>query len=362
MKRWRRLGVLLLAAFVGLAVIWSSWRMISSLRSQHETDFGSVDEAASETGVKDLQGAKTSEALVHTGQKPNVGLRQAFETLNHAPIQFYGRALDQFGVPVREAQVRGTVLYNTGTRSGVKKVGTTTDSLGYFQFGDLMGQDLGIGISKPGYEYRSHQSSFSYSYFEADHKRHQPDPNHAVVFVLWKQSGAEPLIHYDVDRDIPADGTPVQIDLMTGSVGSAPADLTVTVSRTPLRMRFGGRDFAWRTTVDVERGGLIRAGQLDYYNLAPESGYAPHFEFVQEERNLQAARTEKAWHESFSDDFFISGRDGQIFARLSLRIMANADRKEGDNVAAIRTAVWLNPNGSRNLEFDPTKVIRLPQK
>ena len=126
-------------------------------------------------------------------------------------------------------------------------------------------------------------------------------------------------------------------------------------------MRFGEQGFAWKTSVEVVGGGLIRAGERDYYNLAPESGYVPRFEFTQEAQSVRDAQAEKikwTWTERLSDVFFVSSRDGKNFARVTLRIMANADRKEGDNIAAVRTVVWLNPNGSRNLEFDPKKVIQ----
>ena len=168
-------------------------------------------------------------------------------------------------------------------------------------------------------------------------------------------------MHYDTDHDIPADGTPIRINLVTGQIGGQDADLVVTVSRTPLLLRYGEQGFAWTATVEVVDGGLMRAGQKDYYNLAPESGYVPRFEFTQGAQNVHAAQDEKIkwiWTRAVSDEFFISSRSGKNFARVSLRIMANADRKEGDNVAAVRTTVWLNPNGSRNLEFDPAKAIK----
>ncbi len=37
----------------------------------------------------------------------------------------------------------------------------TTDAEGNFEFKDLKGQDLGMVIVKPGYEYRRRSSSFS---------------------------------------------------------------------------------------------------------------------------------------------------------------------------------------------------------
>jgi hypothetical protein len=304
--------------------------------------------------------AKLTEPTPPLTQKPSPELRRTFETLNHNAIVFYGRAVDQFGEPVVGADVRGTVLVNTGTRGGSRKAKTTTDGLGYFQFGDLVGQDIGIMIAKDGYEYRRKSSSFSYSYFEADHKRHIPDPKNPVVFVLWKKKGAETLVHYEKVWRFPLSGGPLRIDLTTGKVAERDADLVVTVSRTPLVMPYGTTGFAWQAAVDVTGGGLIRVGELDYYNAAPETGYEPRLQHMQEARSVREAqegRIKWTWQEDVADTFFISCRDGRIFARVYLRIKPNSDHKEGDNEALVAAGVWLNPNGSRNLEFDPKNAI-----
>jgi hypothetical protein len=288
-------------------------------------------------------------------------LKRTFKTLNHNPIEFYGRALDQFGNPVVGAEVSGVVLYNTGTKAGEKESKTITDAQGYFQFANLEGQDLGIGITKAGYEYRSRSSSFSYSYFEANHKRHIPDPKSPVVFTLWKKQGAEALVHYDKSWRIPANGSPARINLATGKTGSQEADLIVSVMRVPLHMRRGVRGFEWKASIEVIGGGLVRTGEHDYYNLAPADGYEPRFEYVQEPQNVrdaQAGLIKWTWVWSISESFFIASREGKHFARIEIRIQPNADRETGDDQAAVGVVVWLNPNGSRNLEFDRTKVIK----
>lgn len=297
-------------------------------------------------------------------QKPSAELRRTFETLNHNEIEFYGRAVDQFGEPVPAAEVEGVVIVNTGTQGGGMHRKTTTDAQGYFQFNGFKGQDLGIGISKEGYEHRRHDSSFSYSYFEADHKRHIPDPKNPIVFTLWKKQGAEPLIHYEKVWRFPVNAGPVKIDLVKGKTGQTQADLIVNISRSPLRMVYGERGFAWNVSIEVNGGGLVRAGQQDYYNEAPASGYEPRLEYAQEAqsiRDAQEGRIKWTWTEGVSDTFYISSRDGKNHGRIALRIKPNSDRNEGDNEALIAAEVWLNPNGSRNLEFDPAKVVPIPR-
>lgn len=294
-------------------------------------------------------------------QKPSPELRKTFETLNHNEIVFYGRAVDQFGEPVPAADVEGVVLVNTGSRGGQMQRRTTTDAQGYFQFGGFKGQDLGIGISKEGYEYRRRESSFSYSYFEPDHKRHIPDPKNPVVFVLWKKQGAEPLIHYEKVWRFPVNAGLVKIDLLKAKIGQPQADLIVNVSRSPFVMRYGERGFAWTVAIDVEGGGLVRAGETDYYNQAPADGYEPHLEYAQEAQSIRAAQEGRitwTWREDVADTFYLTSRSGRNYGRIELRIRPNSDHKEGDNEALIAAKVWLNPNGSRNLEFDPAKAIK----
>jgi hypothetical protein len=85
---------------------------------------------------------------------------------------------------------------------------------------------------------------------------------------------------------------------------------------------------------------------------------------VQEAQSVsdaQEGRIKWTWREDFSDSFFVSSRNGKNFARIALHIRPNSDRQEGDNEASIGAGVWLNPNGSRNLEFDSAKAIRPPR-
>lgn len=368
-----RRKALLLVGIVALliAVLWLWRRQTPSMSRQQPsseqvaTGAGAPNLARTAASVEQPASQPTPAASAPAPtQKPSVELKRTFETLNHRPIEFYGRAVDQFGVAVSGADVTGSVIHNTGTASGRRLAHTTTDANGYFEFRALEGQSLGINLKKSGYEFNPRKTLFWYSYFEADHKRHQPDPRNPVVFTLWKKQETEPLVHYDKVWRFPANAGPVRINLVTGRIGGADADLVVTISRTPLQMRYGEQGFAWTAIVDVEGGGLIRAGQRDYYNVAPESGYVPRFEITQDAQNTRDVQDEKTkwtWREDFSDTFFVSGGNGKHFARVALRIRPNSDRKEGDNESLIAAEVWLNPNRSRNLEFDPSKVIATPR-
>jgi len=296
-------------------------------------------------------------------QKPSLELQRTVETLNHNEIEFFGRAVDQFGVPVAAAKVEGVVIVNTGSRAGEMRRETMTDAQGDFKFGGFKGQDLGITLSKDGYEYRRHNSSFSYSYFEADHMRHLPNPRNPVIFVLWKKQGAEPLIHYSrTFWNVPADGTPVRFDLATGKMGGATGELVITLERTPLKMPFGARGYPWKVVLEVIDGGLIRAGDSEYYNIAPEGGYETrieHEQAAQSVRDAQEGRVKWSWRDSVAENLFVRSVNGERYARVVLTIYPGG-RADYDVFGSVGLKVWLNPRGSRNLEFDPAKTITPP--
>lgn len=363
MSSQRRSAVIVLVVLAGALILFWWWRV-----SRHAS--AAEKPAPAQPAPQDVSKATAAATATNPPpptppppptQKPSPELRRTFETLNHNEIEFYGRVVDQFGEPVPAAEVKGVVIVNTGTRGGEMRRQTTTDGQGYFQFGGFKGQDLGIGISKEGYEYRRRSSSFSYSYFEADHKRHIPDPKNPVLFVLWKKQGAEQLIHYEQVWRFPVNAGPVKIDLLKAKLGQPQADLIVNVSRSPLTMPYGERGFSWTVSIDVEDGGLVLAGETDYYNQAPASGYKPHLEYAQEAQSIRAAQEGRitwTWREDVADTFYLTSRNGKNYARIDLRVRPNSDRKEGDNEALIAAKVWLNPSGSRNLEFDPSKVIK----
>jgi len=346
--------------FSGVLLLIFAVLLIFLGRNSGETKAMKMSEE-SDTASNALPPANKPTALERT-----LELAQAFLDINHKPIEFYGRVMDQYGSPVPDVAVEGGVQYNTGGESGLRKAYTTTDDMGYFSFTGLEGQDLGIGLSKEGYEYGPIGRIFSYSEFAAEKDRYVPDPGSPFILTLWKKQGPETLIYYFREWRIPIDGSAVGFDLSSGKISDEGADLVISIIRDPLRMPFGTLGYAWHAEVTAVEGGMIRVGRQQYYNLAPEMGYLASFEYSQESRDQLEAKgtlaTDRApWSSDFDDDFFIKSQGGRHFAHVRLGIVSNADSEEGDNIGAVRALVWLNPNGSRNLEFDPAKAITPPR-
>lgn len=298
-------------------------------------------------------------------QKPSQRLLETFKTLNDNPIEFYGRAVDQYGEPVASAEVEGSVMVNTGTTGGVRKARTNTDGQGYFSFTGLQGQDLTMVVTKPGYEFSTRTKLFSYTYFEADHKRHNPDPKNPVVFVMWKKQGAEPLVHYEWRSwKLAADGSPLGVNLEKGKAVSDAPDLVVRFRRADGPSNIPG--YAWAAQIEAPKGGLILAPDLDFYNLAPADGYVANFEFAQPSYDQIKAlpkEEQRSWNASAELMFWIKMRDGDQFGRVRLRLHPPNEKLSDGRFESASFAVeaWLNPSGSRNLEYDRAKEIRPPR-
>ena len=128
-------------------------------------------------------------------------------------------------------------------------------------------------------------------------------------------------------------------------------------------MRFGERGYAWHAILEVEGGGLIQAGDQDYYNLAPATGYVPRYEHRQEQQSIDEAQSGKikwTWRGETKETFYVKSKNRRYYARVGIGIHSRG-RNDNDTVGSLGLGVWLNPNGSRNLEFDPAKAITPPR-
>ena len=193
---------------------------------------------------------------------------------SQTPITFYGKVVDQHGKPVVGAQVRGNaemVKHWMGQEWDTHF--TATDADGRFQFTGLHGQSLVVSPAKEGYEYKSNNVSYEYA-MAPEKELHHPDPSTPVVFKMWKQQGAEPLVKGKKFFGIKGDGTPFTINLASGlkSEGrGTDGDLVVSI-RQPANIT-AGQNFDWSFTIEAIGGGVVQAAETQYANEAPEDGY-----------------------------------------------------------------------------------------
>ena len=259
-------------------------------------------------------------------------------------ITFYGRVVDQHGNPLSGAKVRGNVkISRQWMEQKWDEHYTTTDNDGRFQFTGLHGQEFVVSPSNEGYDSKESSRNFAYSVLTPERERHRPDPSAPIVFRMWKLKGAEPLVHIEVDRvGVPVNGAPTSFDLLTGKKLPGGGDLVLKVGRQPEHIQRGQR-FDWKAVIEVPCGGIAEMNDA-YPNEAPADGYEAQF-------TIEMPANSKEWQSSVTRSFYVKARDGKLYARLTLRITADYEPPP----TGVTLEAWVNPSGSRNLEYDPAK-------
>lgn len=332
---------LLFAIGTLVACLLAWWLMRSPKRTEEQA-----------TGKSDqLRSAVASTKTPKTGladEKPAKEMEADYIKLNDRQIEFYGKAVDQHGNPVPDAEVIGGVLTARGFNASVGEYRTRTDTEGKFQFKGLVGASLGIAIRKAGYEQDLRGGAgndFKFSLMYGSKNVHRPAPDRPVIFNMWKLAGPEPMVEVRKFWGIESDGRIYTLDLVAGKKqesADAVGDFRLRLFR-PKGVSLGDK-YDWSFTLEGIGGGLIEIADRFPY-LAPESGYQAKCEL-----NFQSAATN--WVGEASKQFYFSSRNGKVYGRLQVRI--NPNYQQGP-VVDVRG--YVNPSGSRNLEWDSSKRI-----
>lgn len=241
-------------------------------------------------------------------------------------------------------------FYNSGTRgSGVQEAHTATDAEGLFSFTGMKGRTFDYHLEKKDYQTMPEGDAFDYTELVPEAKRHHPDPKNPVVLKMWKLQGAEPLVHFERKYfPLPADGTPVRIDLITGKQVAAGGDLVFALNHVVLPHGATPEpQFDWHARFEVTGGGWLESRQR-LMNLAPENGYTPLLTI-----DMPASKTD--WDHTVERSLFLKTR-GNLFARLQMHLNVN---QRGYDPSYVMLQWWLNPKpDSHNLEFDPSQVTQ----
>jgi hypothetical protein len=264
------------------------------------------------------------------------------------PIEFYGKVIDQNGQPVSAASVK-FVANDKPTGGRPSQFKTETDNSGNFSLTNVAGLTLAVDVSKPGYrpippEYGRVTSSGVFDYGLSSAKGpHRPDRANPIVFRLHKYGPQESLVrieekHFRIARD----GSPLSIPL--DRTPSRNHEVVLRCWNTETQGVAEQKPYDWSFEIIVAGGGLVRRNdELDFQ--APESGYTARDQLAMTQ-NLPANQ----WQSFAALSYFIRFNDG-IFARADIRI-----RAAGDHFVVWQS--YLNPSGSRNLEYDPAKAIK----
>jgi hypothetical protein len=259
------------------------------------------------------------------------------------PITFYGRVVDQDDQPIPGAAVR--FVWNDTSPRGTSQTETMSDATGRFSLLDQKGKGLSVYVTKDGYHTSVGKGgqSFEYAAFFEGHY-HRPDPENPVTFRLVKKLDAEPLIARRISERTSYD-RPSYYDLERGTLTPQPAadgglKLTLERSESPQ-----GQRFDWKWKVEAVNGALLETKD-EFAQMAPEEGYVPSWE------TSQAANAQD-FRKNGRARFYVRSADNH-FARVDVELVHPNLRSLGPRLTVNS---FLNPSGSRNLEFDSAKTV-----
>ena len=267
------------------------------------------------------------------------------------PIKFWGKVVDQDnqpldGVKVKLYTMRGNEYAPGKFNYPIDYQDFTTSTDGSFTLTDATGYTLTIeSIAKEGYELAKGRMTFGYN---GSRDLFVPESQHPVIFKMWKKGVPEPLIFYHKNTRIPYDGTPITLDLAKGKYSTdanAVGDLRITLLRSPLKIKWGTTNFDWQAAIEAIDGGIIETKDEFMYR-APEEGYSPQIE-------IKMAGNDPNWTSQKELSFYLKSRGGKYYSRVTVEFRTDSDQE----TTGFTFTSYVNPNGSRNLEFDPFKKI-----
>ena len=253
------------------------------------------------------------------------------------PIEFYGVVVDQHHSPVGGARV--SMLWSgLGETPEVKLL---SDANGRFELTGKKGKGMSVLVGKDGYlgAPSSTTRSFEYSAFFEPHF-HVPDKDNPVLFRLWKLEEAEPMYFWSKLKKMTVDGQKVWFDTKTGKFGGS-GDVAFGTKR---GTAYAPRQFDWSLTIEAAPGGGIALRNEELMFEAPEGGYEQSW-------TQDIGGKDESYAISKTVKFYLKTADGK-YASIQAEIGHMTIPEAEVNLLA-----YVNPSGSRNLQYDAKKRI-----
>jgi hypothetical protein len=253
------------------------------------------------------------------------------------PLAFYGLVIDQHGLPVSGATAY--LAWNDISGSHEKSLRSAID--GKFELTHVIGKRLSVEVAKAGYAGKGSETNRSFEYaafFEPNF--HVPNRETPVVFKLWKLENAQPMYFWNKVKRLSVAGQKVWFDTNTGAFGSA-GDVAFSTVRGAV---YGPRRFDWSVTVDAAPNGGVLLSTEDLMFEAPPSGY-------QRSWTQEVTAAKEPYSISKALKFYLKTPSGK-YAAIEARI-THMQRPE----AEVTLYAYVNPDGSRNLQYDPEQRI-----
>lgn len=265
-----------------------------------------------------------------------------FYKTGNLPIDFYAKVVDQNGQPIAEAKVNleiyaGHMTSATEGEMRQDKVTLKTDQNGEVALTDAKGVNLTVlSIDKKGYELSQKVNRT----FGGNATPVVFTPDQPAIFTMWKKNGAQPLVHSAWRGLVACDGTQTSF-----AIQGTEENLQIACTRTPLTSPPPGNGpFDYKFEIALAGGG-IKATSDEFTYLAPESGYSPSV-------TIGKKAGEAGWVGRVKQEFYIETADGH-YGRLTVDWYAAQD-----SPTHLEWECFINPTGSRNLEYDKLAEIR----
>jgi hypothetical protein len=341
----RRSGIVLILVLIcACFLFWLNKMQLHSNRTnvlQSGEEVSPVREHTSTASNADASGSEPPAIRASGGQDRINQMRADLEKSSadwSASIRFYGKVVDEATNPVANAQIE--LSWTDLSLTGNSAAHTTSDINGFFSLEGVTGKNLIVRVSKQGYyAFQPFGLAFNYS---GEAQNFSPDGSKPVIFMLKRKGLAEPLIHVAGKFSIPKNGQQVDIDLSSGKqVAPGTGSLRVQCW-THDEAVSPGEKYDWRCRIGINGGSLvISTNDLDF--IAPVDGYLPT-----DEIDMPVSLNE-GWSRFAKRRYFFKLRDG-TYGRISFEMVAFNDH-------FFKLEAFLNPSGSGNLEFDPSKEI-----
>ena len=253
-----------------------------------------------------------------------------------APIEFYGKVVDENSNPVPSAAVDFRWA-EVPTEGGNRVTNMESDAKGLFALHNAIGLNLSVSVSKDGY-YTSRKDNGSFTFGSLGGQKFSPDSLNPVIFHLRRKGTSERLIKTDFPAgmgqivQLHHDGTPIEIDLFNAS--------QVQPGNGQLKLEFW-RDisninttpFDWKLQLSVPGGGIVATPE-EFAFQAPEDGYQPSI-------IIDMQSTNKDWQSEIRNKYYFTLSDGK-FGLIDIYFLPR------NGVFTIQSVI--NSSGSRNLE------------
>lgn len=258
---------------------------------------------------------------------------------NLQPLHIYGSVVDQYGQPVEGAKVRVSWTEVRIPPDPGQSKWIETDKSGNWEITiDKPGRASVRDIEKDGYQFDRKTSP----YFAAPNREaliRQTTKQNPLVLTMRKKGDSTFLVHNKGRVDFVPPGGVQRIDLlekrafrvtdMEGEVDVSPWDVQIKATFSEEEQQW---KFAMATSDQDGVGILVTEGAL--YE-APLDGYgAEHHESMSLDEDGKSLT------------LFIKSRTPSIYSRLTIRFNLGKER------CILSYESWVNPYGSRNLEYD----------